>query len=145
MSEKLFKVEIDPFTSSTKQIENISEDQIEVWRQISKEYFNEDPDEVNEKIQELKQKILESEFKLPRQDMLYILKFLRAGGGNVEAGLDVVKNYLSIVKDQPGYFENCLPSKLDKVFAEQINMMTQGRDEYGRRVYIFRPGRWNPR
>ena len=82
MSEKLFKVEIDPFTSSTKQIENISEDQIEVWRQIAREYFNEDPDEVNEKVQELQQKILELDLKLPRDDNLYILKFLRAGAGN---------------------------------------------------------------
>ena len=49
------------------------------------------------------------------------------------------------MKDHPTYFENCLPSQLDKVFAEQINTMTESRDEYGRRVYIFRPGRWNPR
>ena len=84
MSEKLFKVEIDPFTSSTKQIENISEDQIEVWRQISREYFNEDPDEVNEKVQELKQKILESNFKLPRDDMLYRSSRRRAfRGGHI--------------------------------------------------------------
>ena len=63
----------------------------------------------------------------------------------MEAGLEVVKNYISIMKDHPTYFENCLPSQLDKVFAEQINTMTESRDEYGRRVYIFRPGRWNPR
>ena len=49
------------------------------------------------------------------------------------------------MKDHPTYFENCLPSQLDMVFAEQINTMTESRDEYGRRVYIFRPGRWNPR
>ena len=49
------------------------------------------------------------------------------------------------MKDHPLYFENCLPSKLDKVFDEQINTMSESRDEYGRRLYIFRPGRWNPR
>ena len=54
----------------------------QIWKKIATEYFNETPDEVNKKVQELQQKILELDLKLPRDDNLYILKFLRAGAGN---------------------------------------------------------------
>ena len=56
-----------------------------------------------------------------------------------------MKNYEQIIKANPVYFENIdNADKLRMVFGEQINTMMEERDEDGRRVYVYRPGVWNP-
>ena len=70
---------------------------------------------------------------------------LRSGGMNPEDGLKVLKNCLSMMTDNPQYFAASNPPvRLDYVFQQQIHNMLEHRDQYGRRVYIYRPGKWNP-
>ena len=142
-SEKKFPVTKDQFHTSPKTLENLEDESI--WRTIAQDYFNESAEEINSKVQILKDKILELDLKLPRQDDLFLLKFLRAGGGDLEVALKVVQAYIEIMEQNPIYFAKLSPiSKLDHVFQDQINTMTESRDEFGRRLYIFRPGLWNP-
>lgn len=138
-----FSVEKDPFDSSPKTLAEIPDQK---WKDLAKENFDEDECEstTNEKISELRQKLVDLGIKLPRDDDLYLLKFLRAGNGKVEEALEVVKAYVKIMKDNEAYFGNIIPSKLDHVFGSQINSMTESRDKNGRRVYLYRPGKWNP-
>ena len=88
-SEKKFPVTKDPFHTSPKTLENLEDESI--WRTIAQDYFNESAEEINSKVQILKEKILELDLKLPRQDDLFLLKFLRAGGGDLEVALKVVQ------------------------------------------------------
>ena len=56
-----------------------------------------------------------------------------------------MKNYEQIMKQNPVYFDKINDfSKLQHVFEAQINTMLEIRDEDGRRVYVYRPGKWNP-
>ena len=82
--------------------------------------------------------------KLPRQDDLYLLKFLRAGGGDIPETIKVIENYIEIMTKNPIYFKNLSPSKLEHIFKQKIHTMAENRDEFGRRVYIFRAGHWDP-
>ena len=125
MTEKKFAVTKDPFETSPKTLDDIEDESI--WRAIAQDYFNETPEEIKTKIEILKQKILELDLKLPRQDDLYLLKFLRAGGGDPNEALNVVQNYIEIMVRNPSYFAKLCPSKLEHVFQEQINSMTESR------------------
>ncbi len=80
-----FKVSFDPFWSCNNQ------DLDENYLALAKEYFDEDPKTVKEKVSELKEVMIENDIKLPRDDEAYVLKFLRAGGGKVDAALEVRK------------------------------------------------------
>ena len=81
----MFAIAKDPFETSEKCLKDIK-DQQEKWKNLAFEYFNEDPETVGSKVQQLKEQVLGSNLKLVRYDDLYMLKFLRAGGGNVEKG-----------------------------------------------------------
>ena len=143
MPDKRFEVEKDSVKSSPKGIEEVTED-IHQWRSLAKEYFNEDPDEVSKKIEALKQKVLESGLNLVRQDDKYLLKFLRAGNGSIETSMTLFRSYINFMQNNPRHFESILPSKLDKVYSAKVSTILETRDEHGRRVFINRPGKWNP-
>ena len=56
-----------------------------------------------------------------------------------------MKNYEQFMKQNPTYFEKMGDFvKLQPVFDAQINTMLEHRDEDGRRVYVYRPGRSDP-
>ena len=57
MSEKKFVVTKDTFSTSVKTLDNLENDTI--WREIAKDYFNEIPEQITEKLEELRAKILE--------------------------------------------------------------------------------------
>ena len=125
MTDKKFAVTKDPFETSPKTLDDLEDEAL--WRSIAQEYFKESPEEIKDKIAVLKQKILELDLKLPRQDDLYLLKFLRAGGGDPNEALKVVQNYIEIMEKNPSYFTKLCPSKLEHVFQDQINTMTEFR------------------
>jgi hypothetical protein len=144
-TKKKFDVVKDPFATSPKNLSDLIHKDTDKWISLAKEYFKEDPNDlISDKVPALKAKMMELGLELPRDDVAYVLKFLLAGGGDVETALEVVKNYIKIMKDSPTYFEHIHPSALDEVFKAQVQTMMQSRDESGRRVYVYRPGRWNP-
>ena len=63
------------------------------------------------------------------------------GAMDVESAWNVFMNYLNMMKHNPTYFEKAHPpAKLDVTFQQQVHAMLEHRDQYGRRVYVFRPG-----
>ena len=49
------------------------------------------------------------------------------------------------MKNHPRYYINSLhPDKIQSVLNEQIETVLLHRDKFGRRVFIFRPGKWDP-
>ena len=75
----------------------------------------------------------------------FLLKFLRAGNYNCDIATEVLINYIRLMKNHPRYYIGSLhPDKIQRVFNEQIHTVLLHRDKFGRRVFIFRPGKWDP-
>ena len=75
----------------------------------------------------------------------FILKFLRAGNYNNDVATDILINYIRLMRDHPKYYINSLhPDVIQKVYKEKIHTVLPHRDKFGRRVFIWRPGKWNP-
>ena len=80
-----------------------------------------------------------------RKDKLFLLKFLRAGNHDIHAATKILENYILQIRNNPKYYSSCLhPERIKLVFKEKIYTMLLHRDEFGRRVFIHRPGQWNP-
>jgi len=151
-----FPIELDQFKDYRYiTIEDIKD---ENWRTLAEELMGETEENRIEGIRTLKKLAMDEKLELPfLQDEKISFKdkvilehrfwmmVLRSGGMNPEDGLKVLKNCLSMMKDYPQYFASSNPpTKLDYVFQQKIHTMLEHRDQYGRRVYIYRPGKWNP-
>jgi len=55
-----------------------------------------------------------------------------------------MRNYLESGNLYMGIVRESVPAKLNKVWSEKLNAVTEYRDVQGRRIYIYRPGKWNP-
>jgi hypothetical protein len=84
-----FIPEKDPFGSSPRTLKDLDDPK---WANLAKEYFEEeDAEETAKKVIELRDLISDEEINLPRTDDLYLLKFVRAGGGQVDEALRVIQ------------------------------------------------------
>lgn len=123
---------------------NIS--QIDILKNRAKNLVNEDPEKTEELLAELRDQVTREEgLKVP-EDRAFYLRFLRAGLSKPSDGLEIIKNYFLLRKNHFKYFKSAtnLEKVTREVFSQQINAMLPNRDELGRRIYVFRPGRWNP-
>merc|ERR1719431_512764 len=73
-----------------------------------------------------------------------MVRFLRAANWRVEEALAILKTYMSLGEEYQAYCVRAVPTLLDKVWEADINCMLERRDQYGRRVFIYRLGRWDP-
>ena len=87
----------------------------------------------------------EDKHSISRNDKKFLLKFLRAGNYDCQVSIKILVNYILLIKENPKYYSSCLyPERIEAVFNEKIYCMLLHRDKFGRRVFIHRPGRWNP-
>jgi hypothetical protein len=66
------------------------------------------------------------------------------GDFKVEGALEVLTNYVLHLRQWPQYVDYRRHPGLDKVSSILAHTMMTHRDRYGGRVYIFRPGKWDP-
>jgi len=87
----------------------------------------------------------EENLKVPEDDDFF-LKFLRAGLMSPEEALNIMKNYFKLKKDYPQYFKRSTDLEWLKmnILRKQIHCVLPKRDKHGRRVFVFRPGLWDP-
>ena len=75
----------------------------------------------------------------------FLLKFLRAGNNRFETATKILINYVLLMRDHPKYYSSSLkPDVIQKVYDEKIHTVLPVRDKFKRRVFIWRPGKWNP-
>ena len=75
----------------------------------------------------------------------FLLKFLRAGNNKFETATKILINYILLMRDNPKYYSSSLkPDVIQKVYNEKIHTILPKRDKFRRRVFIWRPGKWNP-
>ena len=69
-----------------------------------------------------------------------MVRFLRAANWRVEEALAILKTYMSLGEEYQAYCVRAVPTLLDRVWEANINCMLERRDQYGRRVFIYRLG-----
>jgi len=82
---------------------------------------------------------------VPQEDAFFLM-FLRAGLMDPAQGLQVMKNYFHLRKRKPEYFMGTSDMEriVREVYSQQLHCMLPDRDQKGRKIYVFRPGRWDP-
>ena len=127
-----FLNEFDPFKNyQDVTIENLKD---EKWRTLAEELMGETQESRQQGIQTLKELALRENLVLPflQDETLsdeekkcleqhFWLMFLRSGEMNPEEALKVLKNYLSMMKDRPQYFEaSYSPYRLDMIYQQMV-------------------------
>ena len=77
----------------------------------------------------------------------FLLKFLRAANFDVDQACHVMKNYVNMITSGPQYFTPAFEEEMETIKAgfRTLNFsILPSRDKFKRRVYIWRPGMWNP-
>ena len=77
----------------------------------------------------------------------FLLKFLRAANFDVDQACHVMKNYVKMITSGPQYFTPAFEEGMETIKAgfRTLNFsILPSRDKLKRRVYIWRPGMWNP-
>ena len=79
------------------------------------------------------------------QERAFLLKFLRAGNYDCSVATKILINYILLMRDHPKYYISSLKTeRIQLVLKEKIHTVLPHRDKHGRRVFIWRPGQWNP-
>ncbi|XP_067141834.1 alpha-tocopherol transfer protein-like [Centruroides vittatus] len=79
-----------------------------------------------------------------RMDDIFLLGFLRARKYDLQSSLQLLTKYYNTRADNPQYFKNLLPSKLQHVLDMNIVQFLPKPDQDGRYIYVFRFGNWDP-
>ena len=129
-----FPIELDLFKDYRYvTIEHIKD---ENWRTLAEELMGETKESSQQGIKTLKELALKENLVLPflKDEKLndeekesleqgFWLMFLRSGEMNPEEALKVLKNYLSMMKDKPQYFEALYSQyRLDMIYQQMVRL-----------------------
>ena len=121
------------------------------FAKLAKENFGETDENRGEKIQAFREKLTSSFPELlkgiPGIEDDFLLKFLRAGAFDVDRSVHLMKNYVDMIKSGPQYFAPAFDDDHETIFARfqsQNFIILPSRDKFRRRVFIWRPGMWDP-
>jgi len=131
------------------------EEEGQIWAKIKADLILEHDDEREDKIAAFLNLIqtdetfdkfrdqLETDRSVTREGLI---KFLRAGQWQLEQAAYVLRSYLAM-----GTLEECnavvresTNPGLEKIWVEKVCAVTEYRDKFGRRIFIYRPGIWDP-
>ncbi|XP_035659469.1 alpha-tocopherol transfer protein-like isoform X1 [Branchiostoma floridae] len=79
-----------------------------------------------------------------RTDDGFLLRFLRARKFDYDRAFKLLENYYQVRANTPEIFEKFLPSAITHVLDKSIVTVLPGRDKEGRKLIVFRPGKWDP-
>ena len=131
-----FPNEVDPFKNyQDVTIKNLKD---EKWRTLAEELLGKTKEFRQQGLQTLKELALKENLVLHfLQDEIlsdeekecleqhFWLMFLRSGEMNPDSALKVLKNYLSMMKDRPQYFEvSYSPYRLDMIYQQMVRFFS---------------------
>ncbi len=58
--------------------------------------------------------------------------------------MKVLTNYVKLLQEFPNYFAYTSLGELRLVASQQTHTVLRTRDKHRRRVYVVRPGKWDP-
>ncbi|XP_053382425.1 alpha-tocopherol transfer protein-like isoform X3 [Mercenaria mercenaria] len=108
--------------------------------------LNEKPEWRERDIQALRDMILKKPELKIRMDDAYLLRFLRAKKFDYDRAFNLIMKHFRMRADEKNkqLFENLRPSAVKHVLDAGVTGVLPHRDRQGRRVMIFRPGKWDP-
>eukprot|EP00092_Neocalanus_flemingeri_P078010 GFUD01096948.1.p1 GENE.GFUD01096948.1~~GFUD01096948.1.p1 ORF type:complete len:296 (-),score=66.79 GFUD01096948.1:522-1409(-) len=139
---------MDPLPVRTEQF-TLEEDIDDEWAVRAETIVNEpsDEEEVKAKVEDARRKLNERYPDANTEDIFTeknIIKYLRSANWNVVDAMDMFLTSVQQFKDFLPFITAGSPSQLEKVWSKKIVWVSPKRDQWGRRVIIFRLGRWNP-
>ncbi|XP_021376046.1 alpha-tocopherol transfer protein-like [Mizuhopecten yessoensis] len=106
--------------------------------------------ELNEKaqwrsrdIQALREMVLKQRDLKIRTDDAFLLRFLRAKKFDYERAFQLIMTHYKMKIENKEIFTNLRPSAVKHVLDDGVTGVLASRDKEGRRVVIFRPGKWD--
>ncbi|XP_070577967.1 alpha-tocopherol transfer protein-like [Ptychodera flava] len=116
----------------------------EELQDIAKRELNEDPATRSGYIQTLRALTnTRADIKFRRDDA-FLLRFLRAKKFDVKRAFQQLCRYYEVRREYREVFDELRPSKIQHVWDMGMDVALPDRDSEGRRILIFRPGKWNP-
>ncbi|XP_023326685.1 alpha-tocopherol transfer protein [Eurytemora carolleeae] len=123
------------------------------WEQLAEELLGETADNRKCMIEEFRARIEDDKklFGWMMKDesrflcVRFLTRFLRAGGWEIKSSLQVLRNYSCLGREYPGIISLAIPNQLNIVWEKKLNSILEERDAFGRRIYIFRLGMWDPK
>lgn len=109
----------------------------------AKAELHEDPDRVESLIIDLRARLEETAGYHGRLDDEFLLRFIRYRKFNLEMAQERIVRYYAVRNEQPDIFTNFVPSSIAHMLQDGVVGVLANRDKEGRRVVIYRPGRWN--
>jgi len=94
-------------------------------------------------IQALRDLVLAEEGFVCDTSDAFLIKFLRAKKFDYESSFRMLQRYLGLRARSPANFVKCLPSRAGPIFDHQLQDVLPHRDQFARRVFIFRSGVWD--
>ncbi|XP_070533462.1 alpha-tocopherol transfer protein-like isoform X2 [Ptychodera flava] len=74
-----------------------------------------------------------------RSDDAFLVRFLRCKKFDVERAFRMMVRYYEVRRDHRDIFDDCVPSSIEYILKKNMHYVSTGRDNEGRRVYIFKP------
>ena len=121
------------------------------YKELALKHFGETEENRRTKIEEFRQLLLgegpELLSNIPGQEDSFLLKFLRAGNFEIHTAVQVLKNYIFMIKSGPQYFSPAFQKGLSTVLkgmnAKDFSILPI-RDSMKRRMILWKPGSWDP-
>lgn len=116
----------------------------EGWRRKAYRELQEKPEWRRRDIEELRNMVRdEKELLCPEEDA-FLLRFLRARKFDYDKAFHMLQRYFLMRRNHSHNFAKSLPSLCSDVFSHKMQTVLPHRDRFGRRVFLFRAGIWDP-
>ncbi|VDI04485.1 Hypothetical predicted protein [Mytilus galloprovincialis] len=110
----------------------------------AQEELNEKPEWRSRDIQALREMVEKEKALRIRTDDAFLLRFLRAKKFDYERAFNLIMTHFKMRIDNAELFEGLRPLAVKHVLEAGVTGVLPHRDKLGRRVIVFRPGKWNP-
>lgn len=121
------------------------------YKDLAEMYFGETDENREKRILELREKVMSTSPELlhnmPGNGNDFLLMLLRSGNFEVDAAINMLKNYIKLLTSGRKYFELAFDEgspKIKQSYNQRIQSLLPSRDKFGRRVLLFSLGLWNP-
>ncbi|XP_077990563.1 alpha-tocopherol transfer protein-like [Glandiceps talaboti] len=106
----------------------------------AKRELKEDPDTRQQQLDKLR-KLFDSRPDIKfRLDDEFLLRYLRCKKFEPERAFKTLVHYYEVRRDYKEVFNNFVPSAVADILAMKVHYLSAGRDNDGRRVFLFKPG-----
>ncbi|XP_057672830.1 retinaldehyde-binding protein 1 isoform X3 [Diorhabda carinulata] len=111
-------------------------------QEIARKELNENPDTKREAIAALRDLLKEEkDLKVPLDNDLWLVRFLRPCKFYPESARDLIKRYYKFKVTHADVYDGLMPSKEKNIFEQNILTVQPNRDQFGRRILIIELGK----